>query len=768
MKIKSFILVALFFYGLHAIAQTPQKINYQGVVRNGSGLPLPNKPIGIKFQIHESGPSGNVIFSEQQSVTTNSLGLFSTQIGKVNNLGIITWTNSPYFMDILADTMGGSAYVFVGNQEIVSVPFALYAEKAGNAANYSGSPNITISGPPNNVINLSPTLSNSLTVGAAGIIKSTIPKLDIDMNGRIIAAGEYTANILGDISGPLHNQTVTGIQGNPVAAVTPTLGQVLVYQTNGWTPFTPTISGGPWNYATGNIFPSNSASSDKVNIGQTTGGSLLNVNNSSVSGIISNPVTSISNLNPNYSSQGVLSVTNFSGNGACVYIQNNLAGNNSAGMVINLSNTSSSSPGISVTHVGTGNAGFFSTTNSSSISNALLVQSNSGSASAFQAQNLGTGAAITGSNNATAATAQFINSGTGSAVYSTANGSSPGIISYNSGSGIAVHGFNTSSVSSGSAHGVLGQTGNPSTAANGVIGINTNAGTAIYGLNNFTANASSFAHGVRGETSNTAAQASGVMGQNFGGGAGVTGISSFTPSSGNAFGVYGETNNSAVNSSGIFGKSIGTGNGVTGTTGSFATNAAGIYGDNAGAGYAVYGIKQGTSTGNAAKFENLNGSNGADAVYAITQGPGAAIHAQAGSGGGSALSLLLDAGHIKAVGSPLSVTSTSVSGGFAAISGQSCINCNDIRGTVLFNASATGFTTINFADVTVTFAKPFANAPIVNITPLTDMQNISYMVSNTTTTTFTIRIYRSSNTGGGSLTSTLPSATFKFNYFVIE
>src|SRR4051812_44245566 len=109
----------LFLFAFSALcvfsqAQTtvPKLINYQGIVRNGVGAPLPNKAIGLKFQIHESGPGGAIVFSEAQNVTTNSLGLFTTQIGKVNNLGTVNWLNTPYFLDLLVDTTGGSSYVF--------------------------------------------------------------------------------------------------------------------------------------------------------------------------------------------------------------------------------------------------------------------------------------------------------------------------------------------------------------------------------------------------------------------------------------------------------------------------------------------------------------------------------------------------------------------------------------------------------------------------------------------------------------------------------
>lgn len=743
---------------------TPKLINYQAVIRGAAGNPLPNKTIKIVFDLHEAGASGPIIFNEVQTVTTNSLGLVSTQIGKVNNLSVVSWTNGPYFLDLLVDTTGGSNFTTVGSQQLVSVPFALYA---GNATTYSPSANISITSP-GNVIDLTPTLPSSVTVGdCTGL--STIPQLTIDANGRTIGATQDTANVSGDITGPLSNQSVIGIQGVPVVAATPQLGQVLGYTTNGWAPVSPTTAAGPWSYAAGSVFPTNNPLTDKVMIGQSSGSSLLNVVNNAGSGVTNAPVVTISNSNSAYSSSAVLSVTNFSGTGAAaVYVQNAQPGNSSQGIVVNMTNTTSTSAGITSSHAGQGTAGAFVNTNASNFSSVLFAQTNASGGYAIDAKNIGGGSAFTASNNATAPTAQLTNSGNGNVIYASSTASTAGIISYNAGGGAAIHGANTSTVSNGGAHGVVGQTDNPSTNANGVLGVNTNAGPAIYALNTYTANASSFAHGLRGETNNPAAQATGVLGQNNSVGAGVTGINTTTTSSGNAFGVYGQVSNSAVNSSGVFGKNLGAGNGVTGTSSSFASNAAGIYGDNTGNGYAVYGVKQGASTGSVARFDNLNSSNSADGLFSLTQGSGAAVHAASGTGTASALALLVEQGHIKAIGNPISIMSTSVSNGWAGISSPTCTNCNDIRGTVSFVTSATGFVTPNFADVTVGFSKNYSTVPVVNITPLTDMQNISYMISNTTTSSFTIRIYRSGNTAGGSLSTTVPSATFKFNYFVIE
>lgn len=748
-------------------AQFPQLINYQGVARNNTGAPLINQTIGVKFDIHELTAAGTVTFSEMQTLITNSLGLFSTQIGKVNNLAVCDWTKLQYFLEVSIDPNGGTSYTSLGTQQLASVPFALYAKTAGNATSYSSSPNVTIT--TGNIMDLTSTGVTAGSYGNAGTTRSQVPVLSVDSKGRITSASEYTANLNGDISGRLDSQYVSKLMGAPLSTLSPVSGQVLQFNGTNWQAGLP--AGGPWAFTTGNIYPSGNANSDKVSIGQSGGSSLLTVNSTSNSLVSTVPVVDIKNNNPSYNSQGVLSVANYTGGGSALYVQNDVSAFSSDGITVNMSNPSSTSSGIRVTHVGGGRAGDFSTTSSSSTSDALFASSTSSAAFGLRAQNLNSsyGGALYSSNVNPAYTAQFLNSGGGGALVCNGASGSAIISSGNSGSGSALYGYNSGTITSASANGIYGLTYNPATNVAGTVGENTNAGAGVIGLNTNSATASVFAHGVKGETNNPAAQASGVYGHNFNVGAGVYGSNTFGTSSGNAHGVYGETYNPSISSVGVYGRNYGTGHGVYGLTNSSATNAAGVFGENGGPGYSVYGLKQGTANGNVARFDNTNSSNSADALFATTNGVGAAVHAAAGSLGSSALALLIENGHIKVIGPTIGVASTTVSNGFSAVTGATCVSCNDVRGVVSFTTSATGFATPNFADVVINFSKSYSVIPVVNLTPMSDMQNISYMVTNVSTTGFTIRVYRTSNTAGGSVSTQVPgSPAFKFSYIVIE
>ena len=66
------------------LAQVPKLINYQGVVRDGSGVPLINRVISVKLELRTGSSSGNSVWEATETLTTSPLGLFTTQIGKVN------------------------------------------------------------------------------------------------------------------------------------------------------------------------------------------------------------------------------------------------------------------------------------------------------------------------------------------------------------------------------------------------------------------------------------------------------------------------------------------------------------------------------------------------------------------------------------------------------------------------------------------------------------------------------------------------------------
>ncbi|MBK8566137.1 MAG: hypothetical protein IPN76_23040 [Saprospiraceae bacterium] len=116
---------SLFFtlMGFALFAQAPQGINFQGVARDGNSNPIPNTNVDVTFKIHRNGPSGTVIFEEDHDTETDDCGMFRLTIGaeEPNDFENIDWADGPYWLEV---EVGGST---IGNLEMLSVPFALYA-----------------------------------------------------------------------------------------------------------------------------------------------------------------------------------------------------------------------------------------------------------------------------------------------------------------------------------------------------------------------------------------------------------------------------------------------------------------------------------------------------------------------------------------------------------------------------------------------------------------------------------------------------------------
>ncbi len=132
------------FLILHSFAQAPEKINYQGVARNTNGEIIPDKTIGLKITLHSGTNDGTVVYEETHTVITSQLGLFNIEIGggKVSgsyNFSAINWGANAYFIQTEMDITGGTRYINMGTQQLISVPFALYAKTSGNTGTASPS-----------------------------------------------------------------------------------------------------------------------------------------------------------------------------------------------------------------------------------------------------------------------------------------------------------------------------------------------------------------------------------------------------------------------------------------------------------------------------------------------------------------------------------------------------------------------------------------------------------------------------------------------------
>jgi uncharacterized protein (TIGR02145 family) len=138
-----------------ALAQAPQGISHQAVIRNIANELIINSPIGIKVSILQGSAEGTVVYSETHLPNSNANGLITFIIGQgLNPIGVFTaieWASGPYFLKTEADPGGGINYLIEGTTSFFSVPYAFYANTAGNAfdGDMQGNPIINLADPTN-------------------------------------------------------------------------------------------------------------------------------------------------------------------------------------------------------------------------------------------------------------------------------------------------------------------------------------------------------------------------------------------------------------------------------------------------------------------------------------------------------------------------------------------------------------------------------------------------------------------------------------------
>ena len=130
----------VFLSVLSSFAQAPQSFKYQGAIRNASGEELTNQNVKVRASILTGTVDGTSIYTETHSTTTNDFGLVSLEIGKgtpiLGSFESIEWGVNPAFLKIEVDPTGNDNYILMGSSQLLSVPYALYAENAKMCANW--------------------------------------------------------------------------------------------------------------------------------------------------------------------------------------------------------------------------------------------------------------------------------------------------------------------------------------------------------------------------------------------------------------------------------------------------------------------------------------------------------------------------------------------------------------------------------------------------------------------------------------------------------
>ena len=142
-----FFLLSFIFFPV--FSRAPLTMNYQAILRNSSNQLIINTQVGMQISILQGSENGSAVYVETQTPSTNENGLITIEIGAgtvvSGDLTNIDWINGPYFLKTEVDPEGGTNYTITGVTQLLSVPYAFFAQKAGNA--FSGDYNDLINAP---------------------------------------------------------------------------------------------------------------------------------------------------------------------------------------------------------------------------------------------------------------------------------------------------------------------------------------------------------------------------------------------------------------------------------------------------------------------------------------------------------------------------------------------------------------------------------------------------------------------------------------------
>ena len=134
--LKSILFSILFLIAdYQSVAQSPESMNYQAVIRDGSGNVLSSQAVSLRIKILQGSASGSSVYIETFTPTTNAYGSIAIQIGTgtviTGTFNTIDWGGNTHFVETAVDISGGTNYTVISTTQLMSVPYALYAKNAG-------------------------------------------------------------------------------------------------------------------------------------------------------------------------------------------------------------------------------------------------------------------------------------------------------------------------------------------------------------------------------------------------------------------------------------------------------------------------------------------------------------------------------------------------------------------------------------------------------------------------------------------------------------
>ena len=235
MNARSLFALLLLCFALAGIGQNNfTGFNYQAVVRNATGDPLPNQAIGVRVQMNPTGSNG---YTERHTVTTDANGQVKLVMGEgtpevgstVPTFAGLDWTSGAVMnYTVSVDITGGTTYTALGSGQFKSVPFALRSLTSGGSA-------ASVTQTPRN--------SSDSTTGSVGIGTNT-PGAKLDVNGRARINGATVGRGFGTNDS---TSTVLGVRSLASGSTSPRANTAIGYETMA----SNTLGNTSWNTAVG-------------------------------------------------------------------------------------------------------------------------------------------------------------------------------------------------------------------------------------------------------------------------------------------------------------------------------------------------------------------------------------------------------------------------------------------------------------------------------------------------------------------------------------
>jgi len=199
-------------------AQAPNGINYQAVIRTNTGTISSNQPVVIRARILQGTATGNPVFSERHNLTTDQFGMVNFVIGNGvflagSPFANLNWANGPYFLELgvaFTNQTNPVVYMPYGTQQMMSVPYALYAKSSGNLLNQWS---YGVGVPLNNAGNIGDYYLDTATGNVYNKINGTTWVLITNITGPQGPAGVAGPQGIQGVAGPIGPTGPTGATG---------------------------------------------------------------------------------------------------------------------------------------------------------------------------------------------------------------------------------------------------------------------------------------------------------------------------------------------------------------------------------------------------------------------------------------------------------------------------------------------------------------------------------------------------------------------------